>query len=527
MREGVLLAIGFGCVIGFARVCSLGFVGYLSYETTSSLDPWYVMRTGCELATLALLALAGWRSWFKLGLKSLVTAAACAVASAIIFAVDTSGSTGALVAAMGGVSMAVLMYIWMLLLSSYSANTIVAVTLSGLVLAGAVIEGSPHVGPDVGLVLAVATAFGAGACALLVDPDLRSCTADGPYGPEARARTPWLSFVMMAACGFFVTVLYGVAEYMTWLYDWRPNYIVFGVAALLVIASTAVIVVRARGWMQLVWIPLFLLFALAVVFACLPSRSTVQVAVGLMMAAVFSAHFLPWMTFPSLLSALNVPRASVAGVLLVLTNSSLASLAGDVLGSVLPRSMQNLGSVAGIMAIGVAVLFAVAVVVGRTRLAVRDGSPADDLLLDGGISSVVAAGPEIADAQAVADAAMISDVAAHDGAAVMTDAAGLADAASLSNSDVKESPDPLPATPVPKSPVDALREAFENLGAEFGLTPRELEVGLYTVQGFSCAYIAEKLVVSNSTVRFHQQNVYRKFDVHSRNELIELVSAAE
>ena len=56
------------------------------------------------------------------------------------------------------------------------------------------------------------------------------------------------------------------------------------------------------------------------------------------------------------------------------------------------------------------------------------------------------------------------------------------------------------------------------------LTPREKEIAFFTVQGFSCAYIAEKLVVSNSTVRFHQQNLYRKFDVHSRNELIEFVN---
>ena len=57
--------------------------------------------------------------------------------------------------------------------------------------------------------------------------------------------------------------------------------------------------------------------------------------------------------------------------------------------------------------------------------------------------------------------------------------------------------------------------------SEYGLTPRETEVAILTAQGFSCTYIAEKLVVSNSTVRFHQQNIYRKYDVHSRNELIE------
>ena len=83
----------------------------------------------------------------------------------------------------------------------------------------------------------------------------------------------------------------------------------------------------------------------------------------------------------------------------------------------------------------------------------------------------------------------------------------------------------MPSQPAePAEPLDALKSHLDALAAEYGLTPREAEVALFTVQGFSCAYIANKLVVSNSTVRFHQQNIYRKFDVHSRNELIELVS---
>lgn len=73
-----------------------------------------------------------------------------------------------------------------------------------------------------------------------------------------------------------------------------------------------------------------------------------------------------------------------------------------------------------------------------------------------------------------------------------------------------------------ESAEETMLKRVENHAAEYGLTPREIEVAKLTAQGFSCAYIAEKLVVSNSTVRFHQQNIYRKFDVHSRNELIEL-----
>jgi len=72
-------------------------------------------------------------------------------------------------------------------------------------------------------------------------------------------------------------------------------------------------------------------------------------------------------------------------------------------------------------------------------------------------------------------------------------------------------------------PLAILQSRINNCAIRYGLTPREVEVGFLTAQGFSCSYIADKLVVSESTVRFHQKNLYRKFDVHSRNEFIEFV----
>lgn len=475
VREYVLLAVGYGCMVGFVRICSLGFVGYLTYEVSSSLDQWYVLRTVSTLATLALLAFVGAKGRFKLGLKSMIAATVCAIASAIVFAVDASGATRPFIAGVDGVASAVFMYTWMCLLCNYEPRVLVAVTLPGLLIAGVIVEGVPIVGPDVGLVLAVATAFAAGACVILVDHDLSSCASDGPFDKSARMRVPWLTVIMIVACGFLVSVLYGVAEYMTWLYDWQPNYVVFVIGILAAIVATAAIVLQSRNWMRIAWVPLFALFALAIIFSCLPMRSTVQVAAGLMMAAVFSSHFLHWLVFPALFNKLEIPRACAVGVVLICVNSSLASLVGDALGAALPRSMQNLGSVAGIMAIAVAVLFAVAVVVNRNRV--------------GSFEESATAAPAPGEGGAPDNAERIE------------------------------------ADAVDVNPLDALKARLDELGEQFGLTPREFEVAMYTVQGYSCAYIAEKLVVSNSTVRFHQQNIYRKFDVHSRNELIDLVSA--
>lgn len=484
VKDYVLLAVGFGCMIGFVRICSLGFVGYLTYEVSSSLDQWYALRTIFTLATFALLAYVGLSGRFKLGLRTIVAATVLAMTAAIVFAVDTSGVAGSFVAVIGGISSAIFMYVWLLLLSSYKPRVIVTTTLLGLLIAGVLIEGVPIVGPDVGLVLAVASAFASGACVVLVDSDLSSCAADGAFDESTRARMPWLTVVMVVACGFFVSVLYGVSEYMTWLYDWQPNYVVFGVCALLAIVATAAIILQSRNWVHIVWAPLFALFALAIVFACLPTRSTIQIAVGLMMAAVFSSHFLYWMIFPSIFNRLKIPRAFVAGILLICANNSLASLAGDALGAILPRSMQNLSSVAGLMAIVVAILFAATFVANRNRIGSAAAFATDVDALDVASENE---GDQIESLEAPVEADMLEDVSTN--------------------------------------PIDVLKTRLDDFGNQFGLTPRELEVALYTVQGYSCAYIAEKLVVSNSTVRFHQQNIYRKFDVHSRNELIELVSA--
>lgn len=61
------------------------------------------------------------------------------------------------------------------------------------------------------------------------------------------------------------------------------------------------------------------------------------------------------------------------------------------------------------------------------------------------------------------------------------------------------------------------------LEARFGLTPREGEVLFLLAQNYRAPYIAEKLVVSQSTVKTHMRNLYGKLGVHSQAELLLLV----
>lgn len=67
------------------------------------------------------------------------------------------------------------------------------------------------------------------------------------------------------------------------------------------------------------------------------------------------------------------------------------------------------------------------------------------------------------------------------------------------------------------------KKACEELGREHGVSPRELEVLFFTAKGRSTEWIAEKLFVSQSTVKTHAYRIYQKLGVHSQQELMNLV----
>lgn len=63
------------------------------------------------------------------------------------------------------------------------------------------------------------------------------------------------------------------------------------------------------------------------------------------------------------------------------------------------------------------------------------------------------------------------------------------------------------------------------LGAERGLTERESEIFILLAKGRDGRFIAEEYVLSYNTVKTHIKHIYQKLDVHSRQELIDLVAA--
>lgn len=79
--------------------------------------------------------------------------------------------------------------------------------------------------------------------------------------------------------------------------------------------------------------------------------------------------------------------------------------------------------------------------------------------------------------------------------------------------------------PAPEQSMFArIDEGCEALGRERGLTAREIEVLQLLCKGRSKSYIAESLFISENTVRSHSKHIYAKLDVHSKQEILDLIA---
>jgi len=64
------------------------------------------------------------------------------------------------------------------------------------------------------------------------------------------------------------------------------------------------------------------------------------------------------------------------------------------------------------------------------------------------------------------------------------------------------------------------------IAVEYRLSPREAEVMRLLARGRNVEVIMEELTLSNATVCTHRQHIYQKLDIHSQQELINVVEAA-
>lgn len=70
---------------------------------------------------------------------------------------------------------------------------------------------------------------------------------------------------------------------------------------------------------------------------------------------------------------------------------------------------------------------------------------------------------------------------------------------------------------------EAWNDICAGLAEACGLAKREEEVMVFFSRGNSKSKIADMLFVSEGTVKTHIKSMYRKLEVHSRQELIDLI----
>ena len=75
----------------------------------------------------------------------------------------------------------------------------------------------------------------------------------------------------------------------------------------------------------------------------------------------------------------------------------------------------------------------------------------------------------------------------------------------------------------PAEVTDEIPEACATIAARFSLSPREREVLSLLARGRTAAYIGRSLGIAPDTAKTHMRSIYRKMDIHSQQELIELI----
>ncbi|WP_251230217.1 helix-turn-helix transcriptional regulator [Adlercreutzia aquisgranensis] len=78
----------------------------------------------------------------------------------------------------------------------------------------------------------------------------------------------------------------------------------------------------------------------------------------------------------------------------------------------------------------------------------------------------------------------------------------------------------------PEDEASAAQTRIQAIAQARGLSPRETEIFLLLAKGRTIPRIADELVLANSTVTTHVRGLYRKLDVHNRQELLDFVERA-
>ncbi len=81
------------------------------------------------------------------------------------------------------------------------------------------------------------------------------------------------------------------------------------------------------------------------------------------------------------------------------------------------------------------------------------------------------------------------------------------------------------AAGVPAAPVDPVSVPCDTIARTYRLTAREREVLGLIAHGRNMPFMEQELVISRNTLKMHIRHIYTKLDVHSKQEIIDMVEA--
>ena len=162
---------------------------------------------------------------------------------------------------------------------------------------------------------------------------------------------------------------------------------------------------------------------------------------------------------------------------------------------------------------------------GSAGAAASLGESCDDGLPAGSAASVCDVSDDAADAQSALQAgeqAAGSGTVSHSAQAVAVPGSGCATVS--------------PQVPVPfmpdsaslqpgQAPVDPVSIPCDTIARTYRLTAREREVLGLIAHGRNMPFMEQELVISRNTLKMHIRHIYTKLDVHSKQEIIDMVEA--
>ena len=101
----------------------------------------------------------------------------------------------------------------------------------------------------------------------------------------------------------------------------------------------------------------------------------------------------------------------------------------------------------------------------------------------------------------------------------------------LADDGMEATPTPLPADDLEPAEEPVVEHPYRSrclkAAQRYDLTPREGEILSYLARGRNAKYIADQLFVAERTVKTHTYHIYQKMDIHSQQELINIVEEME